>query len=136
IAFLAASTPARGAMARAALTDLMQTALHDHEALAEIAGIHGHLRQTGYIALRDSQASLDGALREAAGVKQALGYDYEAISPETARAMVPQLEGQFFGAVHQPVYWMVSNPLTVLRQYQGFLRRSGQLVRGTVIGAE
>jgi len=136
IAFLAASTPARGAKARAALTQLMQTALGDHEALAEIAGIRGHLRQTGYISLHDSQASLDGALHEAAAVKQALGYDYEAISPETARRMVPQLEGKFFGAVHQPVYWMVSNPLTVLRQYQDFLRAKGQLVHGKVVGIE
>jgi len=136
MAFLAASTPARGAKARAALTQLMQTALGDHEALAEIAGIHGHLRQTGYISLHDSQASLDGALHEAALVKQALGYDYEAISPETARRMVPQLEGKFFGAVHQPVYWMVSNPLTVLRQYQDFLRARGQLVHGKVVGVE
>lgn len=136
LAFLAASTPARGAKARLALTDLMQTALADHESLARIAGIEGHLRQTGYISLHDSETSLKGALHEAASVKQALGYDYEAISPETARRMVPQLEGRFFGAVHQPIYWMVSNPLTVLRQYQNFVRNAGQLVRGQVTGIE
>lgn len=136
LAFLAASTPARGARARVALTALMQTALADHEALARIAGIHGHLRQTGYMSLHDSEASLRGALHEAELVKQALGYDYEAISPETARSMVPQLEGRFFGAVHQPVYWMVSNPLTVLRQYQDFVRASGRLLRGKVTGVQ
>lgn len=136
LAFLAASTPARGARARLALTSLMQTALADHEALARIAGIAGHLRQTGFISLHDSQASLDGALREAQSVKQVLGYDYEAISTETARRMVPQLEGQFFGAMHQPGYWMVSNPLTVLRQYQDFVRGRGRLVDGKVTGVE
>ncbi|MDB5612920.1 MAG: amino acid dehydrogenase [Devosia sp.] len=136
LAFLAASIPARSASARVALTSLMQTALADHEALARIAGMAGHLRQTGFISLHDSQASLDGALHEAQSVKQVLGYDYEAITPETARSMVPQLEGQFFGAMHQPGYWMVSNPLSVLRQYQDFIRARGQLVQGKVTGVE
>lgn len=136
IAFLAAATPARSARSRTALTMLMQTALADHEALAGIADIRGHLRQTGYISLHDSQASLANALHEAERVKQVLGYHYEAISPETARGMVPQLEGRFFGAVHQPVYWMVSNPLTVLRQYQDFLRHAAHLVHGKVTGVE
>jgi D-amino-acid dehydrogenase len=136
MAFLAAATPARGARARLALTTLMQTALAEHEALARIAGIEGHLRQTGFISLHDSHASLDGALREAEAVKQVLGYDYEAVSAETARRMVPQVEGRFFGAVHQPVYWMVSNPLTVLRQYQDFVRTAAQLVGGKVTSVE
>lgn len=136
MAFLAAATPARSAQARVALTALMQTALADHQTLAGIAGISGHLRQTGYISLHDSQSSLASAVREAQAVKQALGYDYETISPETARQMVPQLEGRFFGALHQPVYWMVSNPLAVLRQYRDFLRSAGQLVHGKVLGVE
>ena len=132
LAFLAAATPARGVRARTALTSLMQTALADHQALAGIAGLHGQLRQTGFISLHDSQGSLDGALHEAGTVKKLLGYDYEAISPAAARAMVPQLEGRFFGALHQPGYWMVSNPLTMLRQYQAFLKAKGKLVPGKV----
>lgn len=132
LAFLAAATPARGARVRIALAELMRTALADHRELGAIAGLEGHLRQTGFLSVHDSKASLAGALREAAHVKDILGYDYAPISPDAARAMVPQLEGSFFGAMHQPVYWMVSNPLTVLRHYQNFVRARGQLVHGKV----
>ncbi|WP_172125903.1 MULTISPECIES: FAD-dependent oxidoreductase [unclassified Devosia] len=133
VAFLAASTPQRGALAREALTGLMQTALADHQQLAAGAGLAGHLRQTGFISLHDSQASLDGAVREAGQVRAALGYDFEAITPQKTRAMVPQLEGRFFGAVYQPGYWMVSNPLSVLRHFQDFIRGRGQLQQGRVL---
>lgn len=132
LAFLSAATPARGGRARTALAGLMQTALGDHRELGTMAGLEGHLRQTGYLSVHDDKGSLDGALREASHVKDVLGYDYEPISPDAARAMVPQLEGKFFGAVHQPVYWMVSNPLTVLRHYQNFIRARGQFRQGRV----
>ena len=132
LAFLGSATPAKVARTRQALTMLMRTALRDHEDLAGIAGISGHLRQTGYISVHDSEASIKAALQEAQSVEQALGYPFERLSAETARAMVPQLEGAFAGAVHQPIYWMVSNPLTVLRQYQGFVRTRGSLVAGRV----
>lgn len=132
LAFLSAATPARGAQARVALGGLMQTALEDHRQLGIIAGLEGHLRQTGYLSVHDNKASLDSALHEAAEVKTVLGFDYASISPEAARAMVPQLEGAFFGAVHQPVYWMVSNPLTVLRHYQNYVRSHGQLLHAKV----
>lgn len=133
LAFLSASTPQRGERARQALTGLMRTALADHQHLGAVAGLAGHLRQTGFISVHDSQASLEGARREAEQVQALLGYDFEAISPGAARAMVPQLEGAFFGALHQPGYWMVSNPLSVLRQYQDFIRSRGQLLAGKVL---
>lgn len=132
LAFLAAATPARGEKARIALSGLMRTALQDHQDLGAVAGLQGHLRQTGYISVHDTSSSLDAAAHEARRVQQVLGFDYETISAEAARDMVPQLEGQFFGAVHQPVYWMVSNPLTVLRQYQAFIRAKGKLQQGRV----
>lgn len=128
LAFLASATPAKGAKARAALTILMRTALQDHQALGQSIGLLDHLRQTGYISLHDSEASVTAALHEAATVKTALGYDYERLSPDAARKLVPQLEGAFVGAVHQPVYWTVSNPLTVLRAYQSYLRGKATLV--------
>jgi D-amino-acid dehydrogenase len=133
LAFLAASAPQRGERARQALTGLMRTALADHQHLGALAGLAGHLRQTGFISVHDSQASLEGARREAEQVRALLGYDFEAISPGAARTMVPQLEGAFFGALHQPGYWMVSNPLNVLRQYQDFIRDRGQLLVGKVL---
>ena len=128
LVFLRSATPAHGAKARAALTLLMRTALADHEQLGRRSGLTGHLRQTGFISVHDSEASVAAALREAETVRTVLGYDYERLSPAEARALVPQLEGPFAGAVHQPVYRTVSNPLTVLRHYQGFARTRGTLV--------
>ncbi|MBU1306678.1 MAG: FAD-binding oxidoreductase, partial [Alphaproteobacteria bacterium] len=136
LAFLGSATPAKAARTRNVLAGLMQTALADHENLARIAGITGHLRQTGYISLHDSEASIAAALAEAETVRQLLGFPYERISAGAARGMVPQLEGQFAGAVHQPIYWMVSNPLTVLRSYQSFLRGRATFVDDKVTGIE
>lgn len=127
LAFLASATPGHGVKARAALTGLMRTALADHEAIGRMVGLEGHLRQTGYISVHDSEASIAGALHEAALVKQALGYDYERVSTEAARQLVPQLEGAFAGAVHQPVYWTASNPLTILRAHQAHIAGKARL---------
>ncbi len=132
LAFLAASTPGHGVKARAALTGLMRTALADHETIGRMAGIAGHLRQTGYVSVHDSEASVAGALREAALVKAALGYDYEQISVDAARQLVPQLEGSFAGAIHQPGYWAVANPLTLLRAHQAHIGGRARLVAAAV----
>lgn len=132
VAFLASATPGHGVKARAALTGLMRTALADHVAIGRMVGLEGHLRQTGYLSVHDSEASVAAALREAELVKQALGYEYERVSPEAARRLVPQLEGAFAGAVHQPVYWMASNPLTILRAHQGHIAGRARLVAAEV----
>ncbi|GLQ11842.1 amino acid dehydrogenase [Devosia yakushimensis] len=128
LAFLASATPARGVKARKALTLLMTTALADHEELGRKADLTGHLRQTGYVSVHDSEKSVAAGVHEAELVKANLGYDFEAISPERARQLVPQLEGNFAGAIHQPSYWTASNPLTILRHYQAFLASRGRLV--------
>lgn len=128
LAFLASATPARGAKAREALTLLMTTALADHEELGRKAGLTGHLRQTGYVSVHDSEKSVASALHEAGVVKAALGYDFERITPERARQLVPQLEGNFAGAIYQPSYWTASNPLTILRHYQAFVSGRAKLV--------
>ena len=136
LAFLASATPAQGRRARAALSMLMRTALADHLTIAGIAGLSGHLRNTGYLSVHDSEASAATAVHEAELVKQALGYDYERLSAAAARQLVPQLEGAFAAAVHQPVYWTASNPLTVLRYHQAFIRSQGKLVAADVVAIE
>lgn len=133
LAFLASATPAHGKRARAALSELMRTALDDHRAMLAIAGLEDYLQQSGYIALHDTQGSLAAGLAEAEEVRKLLGYDHEHLAPDAARRLVPQLEGAFFGAVHQPGYWKVTNPLLVLRAYQDFLRQRSTFVTGRVI---
>jgi D-amino-acid dehydrogenase len=130
--FLSNATPGQAARARAALGFLMHSALDDHQAMAAMTGHQSHLRQTGYLSIHDTEATLSAAAREAAAVERELGYPFERLTAEAARTLVPQLEGQFFGAVHQPIYWMVSNPLTVLRHVQGFVRERSTLVGGKV----
>lgn len=136
LAFLAAATPSQDKRTRAALTSLMQTALADHEAMATIAGLSGHLQQSGYISVHDSEGSIASGIAEADHVRSVLGYDYERLDVAAARRLVPHLEGSFVGAIHQPGYWKVTNPLTVLRHYQEFVRQRGRLVAGKVTGIE
>jgi D-amino-acid dehydrogenase len=132
LAFLASATPAHGQKVRQALTFLMRTGLADHEELARKAGLSGHLRQTGYLALHDTEQSLAAAVTESELVKSALGFEYEKVDTARARQLVPAVEGQFAGAIYQPGYWAASNPLTVLRHYQRFVGERGRIVHSTV----
>lgn len=132
LAFLASATPGQGRKARAALAQLMQTALADHRTMLATAGLPDYLQQSGYIALHDTESSVAAGVEEAEQVRALLGYDYERLDPAAARRLVPQLEGAFAGAVHLPGYWKVTNPLIVLRGYQGFLRQRTDFVVGKV----
>lgn len=136
LAFLKSAAPSHDLHVRQALASLMQTALADHQAMARIADMEGHLRQCGYLSVHSTAGSVAAAIHEAERVKSVLGYEFEALAPAAARKLVPQLEGAFAGAVHQPGYWMVSNPLTVLRHYQSFLRHRAKLEAGRVVGIE
>jgi D-amino-acid dehydrogenase len=136
LAFLASATPAHDHHVRAALRSLMKTALADHQAMATRAGTPGRLRQSGYLSVHDSAASLAATQREAERVQKALGFDFTVLDKGAAQQMVPQLEGRFAGALHQPGYWMVSNPLTVLRDYQSHLRHKARLLAGRVTHIE
>ena len=135
-AFLAASAPGRVAAGRHALAGLMRTALEDHRALAATVAVPDHFREVGYLSLHDSDKSLRAGLEEMGRVKSLLGYEFERLDPAAARRLVPQAEGPFAGAIHQPAYWMVTNPLAMLRDYQGAVRRRGQLLSGRVTAVE
>jgi D-amino-acid dehydrogenase len=136
LAFLKSAAPSHDPHVRAALGRLMRTALDDHHAMASISGMEGHLRQCGYLSIHGSARSLASGVHEMERVKTVLGYEFEALDPEAARKLVPQLEGDFAGAIHQPGYWMVSNPLTVLRHYQNFLRGKARIEAGKVTRLE
>lgn len=136
LAFLASATPGHGRKVRAALSQLMQTALQDHQAMLTAAGLPDYLRQSGYISLHDSEGSVAAGMAEAEGVRKLLGYDFERLEPEAARRLVPQLEGDFAAAIYQPGYWKVTNPLVVLRGYQDMLRQRASLVTGKVTAIE
>lgn len=126
--FLAHANPGHDVHARKALTLLMRTALEDHLRLGQSIGLSGHLRQTGYLSVHDTAASLASAGHEAERVEATLGYPFEVLTTEAARTLVPQLEGHFVGAVHQPIYWTASNPLTILRHHQAYALARGSRI--------
>lgn len=132
--FLAAARAEQVERSTAALGGLMRGALDDHHELARRAGLSGHLRQTGAIDIYDTEASFRAALPEWELRRRLGGYDFEPLTPDQARAIVPDLAGGFARAVLCRAYWMVDSPLGVL---QG-LRRSlgGRLVTGTVAAVE
>ncbi|MGN6101755.1 MAG: NAD(P)/FAD-dependent oxidoreductase [Devosia sp.] len=136
LAFLAASVPARVDAGRRALAFLMRTALEDHQALEAEAGLSGHFRERGYLALHDTPRSLEAGAEEQARVKDLLGYEFEVLDPAAARRLVPQLEGPFAGAIHQPGYWSVGDPLTMLRDYQGVVRARATLRQGKAVAID
>lgn len=134
--FLAHANRGHDSHAREALTLLMRTALDDHIRLGQSIGLSGHLRQTGYLSVHDTAGSLAGARHEAERVEAALGYPYQVLTDGEARKLVPQLEGPFVGALHQPIYWTASNPLTILRHHQAYAlargHRIGEPVRAVI----
>ncbi|HEY9348960.1 MAG TPA: FAD-binding oxidoreductase, partial [Inquilinus sp.] len=97
-------------------------------------GLFGHLRQTGAIDVYDTEASFRAALPEWELRRRLGGHDFEPLTPDQARALVPDLKGGFARAVLCPAYWMVDSPLGVL---QGLRRHLGdRLVTGAVSSIE
>lgn len=128
LGFVRAALPAQEAAGRKALAYLMKTAVADHLRLGAMAGIDGHLRLTGFLSLHDTQKGLRAGHKEGLLVKATLGHDCERLSSADVRKRVPQLEGNFAGAIFTPEYLMVTNPLDVLRRYQSHVRSRGRLV--------
>ncbi|MGO1074579.1 NAD(P)/FAD-dependent oxidoreductase [Inquilinus sp. CA228] len=132
--FLAAARAEQVERSTAALGGLMRGALDDHHELARRAGLTGHLRQTGAIDIYDTEASFRAALPEWELRRRLGGYDFEPLTPDQARALVPDLTGDFARAVLCRAYWMVDSPLGVL---QGLRRSLGdRLVTGGVAAVE
>ncbi|WP_395676893.1 NAD(P)/FAD-dependent oxidoreductase [Inquilinus sp.] len=132
--FLAAARAEQVERSTAALGGLMRSALDDHHELARRAGLSGHLRQTGAIDIYDSEASFQAALPEWELRRRLGGYEFEPLTPDQARAVVPDLAGGFARAVLCRAYWMVDSPLGVLL---GLRRGLGdRLVTGAVAAVE
>lgn len=132
--FLAAARAEQVERSTAALGGLMRGALGDHHELARRAGLSGHLRQTGAIDIYDTEASFQAALPEWELRRRLGGHGFEPLTPDEARAQVPDLAGGFARAVLCRAYWMVDSPLGVL---QGLRRGLGdRLVTGTVSSVE
>lgn len=133
-AFVAAATRQGEARTMDALAPLGRRCLADHVELGKKAKLTGHLRNTGALSVHAAPASLKAELALYGEVGKRVDIEFEAIGAAAARALVPELEGAFAGAVHLKDFWIVSNPMQVLRHYQAFVRERGTLVAAQVTG--
>ncbi|WP_119256572.1 NAD(P)/FAD-dependent oxidoreductase [Shinella zoogloeoides] len=132
VRLLLSARPGKVAEGRAALLTLMKTAEADHAHLGALAGISGHIRDTGALTIFDSTAARDKAFAHETENAKLLGCNVEKLDAEEARRRVPALQGAFAGAVFNDGYKTFEYPLTLLRRLQAALRERATLLDATV----
>lgn len=126
---LAASRPAQVERSRQALTFLMKTAAADHAAMARMIAITGHLRQTGALAIFDTEAARDKAFaHEVENARILGGFEVEKLDAAETRRRVPALTGAFAGAIYNAGYQTFEYPLTFLRRLQAAIRERASFI--------
>ncbi|MCV3736044.1 FAD-binding oxidoreductase [Rhizobium sp. TRM96647] len=126
---LAASRLAQVERSRQALTFLMKTAAADHAAMARMIAITGHLRQTGALAIFDTEAARDKAFaHEVENARILGGFEVEKLDAAETRRRVPALAGAFAGAIYNAGYQTFEYPLTFLRRLQAAIRERASFI--------
>ncbi|UNK38647.1 FAD-binding oxidoreductase [Shinella sp. H4-D48] len=120
------------AASRTALLHLMKTAEADHVHLGNLAGISGHMRDTGALTVFDSIAARDKAFAHETENARLIGCNVEKLDPKEARCRVPALQGSFAGAIFNDGYRTFDYPLTFLRRLQAVLRERATLLDATI----
>jgi len=120
--FLFSARPGKAAASRAAMLFLMKTAEADHQRLGALAGVSGHMRDTGALTVFDSLAARDRVFAHETENAKLIGCNVETLDAEEARRRVPALQGPFAGAVFNDGYKTFEYPLTFLRRLQAVLR--------------
>jgi len=111
--FVLSARPSQVDHATRALGFLMKTALADHQELARRAGLAATMRRAGALYLYDTDAGFRSGLAEWKE-RARHGVDYQEITANDARQMVPALKGGFARALFAPESWTVSSPLQIL----------------------
>ncbi|ANH05364.1 FAD-binding oxidoreductase [Shinella sp. HZN7] len=132
IRFLLSARAGTAAESRKALLFLMKTAEADHVRLGAMAGLSGHMRDTGALTVFDSAAARDKVFAHEAENARLIGCNVEALDVEEARRRVPALSGPFAGAIFNDGYKTFEYPLTFLRRLQALLRDRAALLDATV----
>ena len=130
--FLLSARPGNIAASRAALLYLMKTAEADHLRLGALAGISGHIRDTGAMTVFDSVSARDKVFAHEAENARLIGCNVEKLDTQEARRRVPALQGPFAGAVFNDGHKTFEYPLTFLRRLQAVLRERAMLADATV----
>lgn len=132
IRFLLSARAGKAAESRMALLHLMKSAEADHARLGAMAGISGHMRDTGALTVFDSVAARDKAFANEIENARLLGCNVETLDVAEARRRVPALSGPFAGATFNDGYKTFEYPLTFLRRLQALLRERAALIDATV----
>lgn len=132
IRFLLSARAGKAAESRMALLHLMKSAEADHARLGAMAGISGHMRDTGALTVFDSVAARDKAFAHEIENARLLGCNVETLDVAEARRRVPALSGPFAGATFNDGYKTFEYPLTFLRRLQALLRERAALIDATV----
>ena len=124
IRYFLASSPDRALHSAMAELPLIRRSLIEHEALITEAGVPELLRQTGWIKLYRSEATLASALRDFERARE-YGVAGDVLDGKAIAAREPNLTGEFSGAIHFPAPGFVPDPGGLAKAYAALFKRKG-----------
>src|SRR3954451_1887371 len=128
--YYVASSPRRALQSALAELPLIRRSRQEHEALVAEAGVPELLRDTGWIKLFRSDATLAIAMGDLARARE-YGVDAELLDRQGIAAREPNLSGEFAGAIRFPAPGFVPDPGALAKAYAAlFARKSGRFLTG------
>jgi D-amino-acid dehydrogenase len=124
VRYFLASSPDRALHSAMAELPLIRRSLIEHQALIAEAGVPKLLRQTGWIKLFRSQATLANAVRDFERARQ-YGIEGEVLDAKAIALREPNLTGDFAGAVYLPAPGFVPDPGALAKAYAALFKRKG-----------
>jgi D-amino-acid dehydrogenase len=124
VRYYLASSPERTLRSAMAELPLIRRSLIEHQALIAEAEAPELLRQTGWIKLFRSDASLANAVRDFERAKP-YGVAGEVLDSKAIAVREPNLTGEFAGAVYLPAPAFVPDPGGLAKAYAGLFKRKG-----------
>jgi len=130
VRYFLASSPNRALHSAMAELPLIRRSMLEHEALVAEAGVPELLRQTGWIKLFRSDATLKSAAEDLERAKR-YGVEGEILDGKAIALREPNLTGEFAGAVYFPAPGFVPDPGGLAKAYAAlFERKGGRFVVG------
>ena len=130
VRYYLASSPRRALHSALAELPLIRRSRQEHEALVAEAGVPELLRDTGWIKLFRSDATLATALADLERARQ-YGVEAEVLDRQGIAAREPNLSGEFAGAIRFPAPGFVPDPGALAKAYAAlFARKGGRFLTG------
>jgi D-amino-acid dehydrogenase len=130
VRYYLASSPRRALHSALAELPLIRRSRQEHEALVAEAGVPELLRDTGWIKLFRSDATLATAMADLARARE-YGVEAELLDQQGIAAREPNLSGEFAGAIRFPAPGFVPDPGALAKAYAAlFARKGGRFLTG------